>query len=285
MTPALLAALVLATPASAKTYYLNYSGADGFVEFLDGLVAAESEWVDGLVPHWEALKGALDEHAGNNSLTATGSAEALKALEAVLKRLDVPRAQVQVSAQHIRLKAPQALLGAPIDPPSPGASHAGEAGAAIEARVAVGDWAKRLEDLGADAVTVLNEPWATVINGHEATVFITSDDAEKPVAHCLQFRPAVMADGSIWLTLSFGRIVRDEPDTVPVDLATGGEEACEACGPGPGDWRLIPELTVTTLVQPGQSVLLRGLKWYVGEDDSMRAPADEFVIVTPSIMQ
>jgi len=285
MTPALLAALVLATPAAAKTYYLSYSGADGFVEFLDELVAADSEWVDGLGPHWGALKGTLDEHAGNNSLTATGSAEAVKALEAVLKRLDVPRAQVEVTAQHIRLKDPQALLGAPMDPPNPGTSRVGEAEGAIEARVAVGDWTKRLDALGDGAVTVLNEPWATVINGHQATVFVASDDAENPLLLCLQFRPEVMMDGSIWLALSFGRVVRNEPDTGPVAEAADGEEACEACAPGPGDWRLVPELTVTTLVQPGQSVLLRGLKWYVGDGDSMRAPADEFVIVTPSIMQ
>jgi len=297
MTSALAAALsslVLAAPADAKTIYLNQAGVEGMVEFLDRLVEEDSEWTHGLEPHWGELEEKIEVDVGDNSLTVTASPVALRALEAVLKALDVPRTQVILRATVARLIHPEALFGVEVDPPAPGP---GTNDAPLEARVAVGDWGERLETLiegEPELIEVINQPTVATINGTTGTVFVAATTPEvgedgEHIAHqtdafCLQARPVVMDDASVWLSLSFGRLVRDEPAS-PAEGGVAGDEECVSCGPGPGDWQLVPEVTVTARVPVGESMLVRGLKWYTGDDDSVRADDNLVIVVTPELMQ
>lgn len=296
--PAFLAAalscLAVTAPADAKTIYLSQAGAEGMVEFLDRLVEGDSEWTHGLKPHWEELKGKIEVDAGDNSLTVTASPVAVRALETVLKALDVPRTQVTLRVTAARLVAPEALFGVEVDPPVPGS---GTTDAPLETRVAVGDWGERLAELiesEPELIEVISQPMVATINGTTGTVFLAATTPEvgedgEHIAHqtdafCLQARPVVMDDASVWLSLSFGRLVRDEPVTPP-DGGVTGDDVCVSCGPGLGDWQLVPEITVTARVPVGESMLVRGLKWYTGDDDSVRADDNTVIAVIPELMQ
>jgi len=271
-----------AARAEVRTFYLSHAQAEGLPDVLDQAVRRDLEWARPLQPHWQALKGGVTADAGQNALKAEGTAEQIQALAQAIKTLDVPRPQVNVRYQHLRVPDPGDLLGKQAslpmgESPSPGHEDA------PDARLSAGDWEARVSRLvAAGKAEVLQEGRVSVIDTYWATVYVGDPEAAEP-DFCLQVRPIAMADGSLWLSLAYGTLRRagGGPEAAAPDAGRGTPgEVCVSCGPGLGVMALVPELVVTTRVQPGESVLAGGAKWALENAGGLQAPPDEWVVLS-----
>jgi len=271
-----------AAQGEVRTFYLSHVQAESLPDVLDQVVRQNVEWARPLQPHWQALKGSVTADAAQNAVKAEGTAEQLQALAQVIKTLDVPRPQVELKYQHVHVPDPTDLLGKQAslpmgEGPSPG--H----GDAPDARLSAGDWEARVSELvAAGKAEVLQEGRVSVIDTYWATVYLGDPETAEP-DFCLQVRPVAMADGSLWLSLAYGTLRRTGRDPEPTEAGTGRGtpgEVCVNCGPGVGVMVLVPELVVTTRVQPGQSVLAGGAKWALEDAGGLQAPPEEWVVVS-----
>jgi len=286
-----LAVLLLTGPVTAqpavhpKTIFLSHAAAEGLPEMLDRLVRDRSPWVGELERYWTALKPGLRAKAEDNSLRATGSPEALAALERVIRALDVPRAAIDLSCRVVTVTDPSGLLGPEAGPPLPLAAPPQTEAEATRVRVGAGDWLPRLADLEkSGAAALLSDLRVAVQDGAIATIYALDEDEKDPRA-CVQARPVLMADRSTWLTLYFGRVWQrgDQAETAgPIGPAEGAPRPAVS-GPQASNIVLIPELELSVLVPEGKSVLLSGLRWYAQGGQSVSAPPERVLVLTPRV--
>jgi hypothetical protein len=268
--------------AEARTFYLDYAQAEGLPEVVSQLLRQGVEWVRPVQPHWEQLKGAVTVDRERNALKAEGPPEALAALAQVLKVMDVPRPQITLRYRRVKVPNGADLLSRLVAPPMgdvPSAVH----GAAVNARLTVGDWESRVAELvAAHKAEVLSEGSVSVMDSYWGTVWLGDPEAPQP-EFCFQARPTVMDNGALWLSLAYGTWRRTGRDAEPPKATDGGGtpgEVCINCGPGIGVAVLVPELILTTRVEAGQSVLVGGLAWAPEDAGSLAAPPDEWVVVS-----
>ena len=261
----------------SRTFYLDHASAKGFPELLAELIERQSPLVEPIRAHWGELRGSLEADPQQNAVKAGGSPQALDALAEVIKVLDVPLPQITVKYQRLRATNPEDLLGAPVAPlPAPRDDEA------PEARLAVGDWGPRIAELvQAGRAKVLQDGRVSTMDGYWATVYLGDPEAPRPT-FLLHARAVLMQDKGIWLALAYGVLVRKGEEAKPpegqLELVKRGE-VCVNCGPGVGEMLLQPELQLSARLDPGQSLLIGGLQWHLASG-TLRAPADEFVLVT-----
>ncbi len=283
----LVAAVVCGRPAMAesRTFYLNYASAEGLPELLNRLVAEKLELTAPLQPHWAALKPTLKADAGQNALHADGSADALKALADALRAMDVPRPQLTLKYQYLRVPNRDDLLGAAVSPPLGDVESPGH-GAAVNALLTPGDWARRAAELVAEGkARLLDEGVISAMDGYWGAIY-RGDPEDKAPKFVFQARAVVAEGGALWLSVAYGTLRRAGGAPQPIEgLGQGGTpgEVCVSCGPGLGQMLLVPELVLTTRLEPGQSALAGGATWALEEAGSLAAPADRWVVVSAAV--
>ena len=278
-------ALWVALPAGSargdtRTFYPDQLPVNGLLELLDQLVRDRSPWVTELQPYWPALKGEIKAEPGQGVLRGSGSAAALGALGKVLNALDVPRRAIDLAYQYLRVKEAGLLLGPPSAPPAPEPWRAGGGSPPLSPRVAVGDWSPKVADLARKgSLSIAQQGESPGMDGILATVYIGDPEALSP-EFCLQARPVLMADGSVWVTVIFGRVTHGRDEAPRTEGAGGDDRPVCPCGQSVGDVALVPELTLSALVPAGQSLLLCGLQWRVG-GGTLAAPEGDFLLLVP----
>jgi hypothetical protein len=271
--------------AESRTFYLSHEAAEGLPELLDELVREGSPWVKPLSPHWDGLREHVQVKRDTNAIQATGEPEALEALAQVIKALDVPRPQVTLKYQQIRLADPQDLTGRPAGPPLAAALASNGAGG-LPAVCATGDWQPAVAALvKAGKAKVLQEGGVAAVSGGWGTVYLGDPEAPKP-SFCFQARPVVTEDGAVWLSLAYGVLKRKGGEAKPPAGQPGAQpagEVCVNCGPGVGEMLLQPEIILSARLAGGMSLLVSGLRWHVEGGESLSGPQDECVVVTAQV--
>lgn len=270
----------------ARTFYLKHLEARGVPELLGRLVDERSAWVGDLPKHWAVLNNGLKVDAGTNALHASGPPEALEALAAVIRVLDVARPEVKLSYKHVRVSRLEDLLGAPAAPPPPN-PLSNRSKLVIGAHIAVGDWNSRIVNLlQAGTAELLHEGDVSVIDGCPAAVYLGNPEAERP-EFCLLAWPMANVDGSIWLSVVRGTLSRKGRTSAPGEGSLRTEPSgpvCVNCGPAVGEVEFEPAAVITTHLAPNQSVLLGGIWWSTPADESPPGPRSEFTIITAQVV-
>jgi hypothetical protein len=271
---------VLDAEAASKVLYLNHASAVGMPELLGELIASESPWVEELQPHWAGLK--LEVKADVNAIEAEGPTQALAALKSVLGALDIPRRTVTLSYRHVRVEDPALLLGKPAGPPTAGALAREDGEQPIALRLAPGEWVDRVRKLAeAGHATILREGEVNVLDGHWGALYFGDPEAEPEFL--FQGKPVVTEDGEVWVTLAFGRIEREGAGTSEWKEAAEAANRpglCMSCGPGVGDLRFVPEVTVSCVWPEWQSLLVEGPMWWKQDGHRPTGRERDFMIVT-----
>jgi hypothetical protein len=269
----------------SRTFYLSHEAAEGLPELLDQLVREGSPWVKPLSPHWNDLREHVQAKRDTNAIEATGDPEALEALAQVIKALDVPRPQVTLKYQQMRLADPQDLTGRPAGPPLAAALASNGAGGPA-AVCAPGDWRPAVAALvKAGKAKVLQEGSVAAVSGSWGTVYLGDPEAREP-SFCFQARPVVMEDGSVWLSLAYGVLKRKGGEATALAKQPGAQpsgEVCVNCGPGVGEMLLQPEIVLSARLAGGASLLASGLRWHLEGSESLAGPQDECVVVTAQV--
>jgi len=91
----------LETSGNTRVYYLKYSKAEDLVKVLDGVsktIASEEKSTTSKSRSKSKTDTSIEAHESTNTLVITGQPDMLRSLEAVIRQLDVPRAQVHIEA-------------------------------------------------------------------------------------------------------------------------------------------------------------------------------------------
>ncbi len=91
----------LETSGNTRVYYLKYSKAEDLVKVLDGVsktIASEEKATTSKSRSKSKVNTSIEAHESTNTLVITGQPDMLRSLEAVIRQLDVPRAQVHIEA-------------------------------------------------------------------------------------------------------------------------------------------------------------------------------------------
>ncbi len=91
----------LETSGNTRVYYLKYSKAEDLVKVLDGVsktIASEGTGSKTKSSSRAKTDTSIEAHEPTNTLVITGQPDMLRSLEAVIRQLDVPRAQVHIEA-------------------------------------------------------------------------------------------------------------------------------------------------------------------------------------------
>ena len=91
----------LETSGNTRVYYLKYSKAEDLVKVLDGVsktIASEEKSTTSKSRSKSKTETSIEAHESTNTLVITGQPDMLRSLEAVIRQLDVPRAQVHIEA-------------------------------------------------------------------------------------------------------------------------------------------------------------------------------------------
>jgi len=89
----------LETNGNTRVYYLKYSKAEDLVKVLNGVSKTiSSEEKSTKVKSNKKAETSIEAHESTNSLVITGQPEMLRSLATVIRKLDVPRAQVHIEA-------------------------------------------------------------------------------------------------------------------------------------------------------------------------------------------
>ena len=93
----------LETSGNTRVYYLKYSKAEDLVKVLNGVsktIASESKGTKtkASTRSKSSTETSIEAHESTNTLVITGQPDMLRSLEAVIRQLDVPRAQVHIEA-------------------------------------------------------------------------------------------------------------------------------------------------------------------------------------------
>jgi general secretion pathway protein D len=91
----------LETSGNTRVYYLKYSKAEDLVKVLEGVsksIASESNGTKTKTTKSSSNTVSIDPHESTNSIVITAQPDMLRSLEAVIRQLDVPRAQVHIEA-------------------------------------------------------------------------------------------------------------------------------------------------------------------------------------------
>ncbi|MBL0710179.1 MAG: type II secretion system secretin GspD [Colwellia sp.] len=89
----------LETSGNTRVYYLKYSKAEDLVKVLNGVSKTiSSEEKSTKVKSNKKAETSIEAHESTNSLVITGQPEMLRSLATVIRKLDVPRAQVHIEA-------------------------------------------------------------------------------------------------------------------------------------------------------------------------------------------
>ena len=91
----------LETSGNTRVYYLKYSKAEDLVKVLDGVsktIASEGNSSKTKSSTRAKTDTSIEAHESTNTLVITGQPDMLRSLEAVIRQLDVPRAQVHIEA-------------------------------------------------------------------------------------------------------------------------------------------------------------------------------------------
>jgi len=195
-----------------------------------------------------------------------------------------PRPQLRLTYRRLRVPVPSDLLGTPVAPPA-GDVESPAHGAAPNARLVPGDWAEHVTRLAAEGkAEVLHEGEVSTIDGYWATVYLGDPEAREP-EFLLQARPVVVEGGAVWLSVAYGTLRRAGEAVGLVEGRGRGApgEVCVNCGPGLGEMLLVPELVLTTRLEPGQSALAGGAKWALEDAGGLQAPPDEWTVVTATV--
>ncbi|MBL4940692.1 MAG: type II secretion system secretin GspD [Colwellia sp.] len=91
----------LETSGNTRVYYLKYSKAEDLVKVLDGVsktIASEENSSKAKSRSKSKTNTSIEAHEPTNSLVITGQPDMLRSLAAVIRQLDVPRAQVHIEA-------------------------------------------------------------------------------------------------------------------------------------------------------------------------------------------
>ncbi len=91
----------LATNGNTRVYYLKYSKAEDLVKVLQGVsesIASESQSTKTSSSKSQKRKISIEAHADTNTIVITAQPDMLRSLEAVIRQLDIRRAQVLVEA-------------------------------------------------------------------------------------------------------------------------------------------------------------------------------------------
>jgi len=89
----------LETNGNTRVYYLKYSKAEDLVKVLNGVsktISSEEKLTK--VKSNKKAETSIEAHESTNSLVITGQPEMLRSLATVIRKLDVPRAQVHIEA-------------------------------------------------------------------------------------------------------------------------------------------------------------------------------------------
>ena len=91
----------LETNGNTRVYYLKYSKAEDLVKVLQGVsesIAAETQSTKSTSSKSQKRKISIEAHADTNTIVITAQPDMLRSLEAVIRQLDIRRAQVLVEA-------------------------------------------------------------------------------------------------------------------------------------------------------------------------------------------
>ncbi|PCH95759.1 MAG: type II secretion system protein GspD [Gammaproteobacteria bacterium] len=91
----------LETSGNTRVYYLKYSKAEDLVKVLNGVsktISSERKSTKSKSSSRSKTDTSIEAHESTNSLIITGQPDMLRSLEAVIRQLDVPRAQVHIEA-------------------------------------------------------------------------------------------------------------------------------------------------------------------------------------------
>ena len=91
----------LESSGNTRVYYLKYSKAEDLVKVLNGVsktIASEDSVNKSRAAANSKTDTSIEAHESTNTLVITGQPDMLRALESVIRQLDVPRAQVHIEA-------------------------------------------------------------------------------------------------------------------------------------------------------------------------------------------
>jgi len=91
----------LENSGNTRVYYLKYSKAEDLVKVLNGVsktIASEASSAAPKSRNKTKTETSIEAHESTNTLVITGQPDMLRSLEAVIRQLDVPRAQVHIEA-------------------------------------------------------------------------------------------------------------------------------------------------------------------------------------------
>ncbi len=91
----------LETSGNTRVYHLKYSKAEDLVKVLDGVsktIASEEKATTSKSRSKSKNNTSIEAHESTNTLVITGQPDMLRSLEAVIRQLDAPRAQVHIEA-------------------------------------------------------------------------------------------------------------------------------------------------------------------------------------------
>jgi hypothetical protein len=128
--------------------------------------------------------------------------------------------------------------------------------------------------------TILREGKVNTADGHWGALYF--GDPETEPEFLFQGKPVVTEDGEVWVTLAFGRVEREGAgmsEWKEAAEAANRPGYCMSCGPGVGDLRFVPEVTVSSVWPEWQSLLVEGPMWWKQDEDRPVGRGRDFMVV------